>query len=91
MFGPMPAHGFFIRHARAIDMDGVKIVAMKADERPAFVLEDVENACFTRVQAPSADATPVFILKDVNGFRVQNSPPLSDTQLQRVRRKEIVP
>ena len=52
MFGTTPAHGFFIRHVRGLEMQGVKIEYSNADARPAFVLEDVEDATFGRIKVP---------------------------------------
>ena len=68
---PMPALGFFVRHVQGIEMEGIKIIAGNRDERPAFVLEDVENADFTRPQAPVPAEVPLFVLSDVENFRLR--------------------
>ena len=91
MFGPMPAHGFFVRHVRGIEMDGIKIMTANRDERPAFVLEDVENAVFTRPQAPAVAGVPLFALHDVEHFRLRDSAQLPDTTLEHVAQKDIIP
>jgi len=91
MFGPMPALGFFVRHVQGIEMEGIKIIAGNRDERPAFVLEDVENADFTRPQAPVTAGVPLFVLSDVENFRLRGSAHLPDTSLDRVAHKEILP
>ncbi len=91
MFGPMPAHGFFVRHVRGIEMEGVKIIAVQRDERPALVLEDVEDAGFIRVQVPVADGVPLFALRDVRHFRLRDCARLPDMKLERVEQKEILP
>lgn len=91
MFGAMPAHGFFVRHVRGIEMEGVKIMAVNRDERPAFVLEDVENAEFTRLQVPAAGRVPLFRLQDVEQFRIRGCAVVPDLSLERVARKEILP
>jgi polygalacturonase len=91
MFGRTPAHGFFIRHVRGIEMEGVKIIAADHEERPAFVLEDVEHAEFTRPQIPVVASVPVFRLQDVNGFRLRGSARVADVTLDRVEQKEILP
>ena len=91
MFGSTPAHGFFLRHVRGIEMEGVKIVAGNQDERPAFVLEDVENAEFTRPQVPVVAGVPLFALSEVEHFRLRDSAHLPDMSLDRVTQKEILP
>ena len=36
MFGPTPSHGFFIRHVRGLEMEGIKIEHTSPDARPVF-------------------------------------------------------
>jgi polygalacturonase len=90
MFGPMPAHGFFLRHVREIELEGVKIIAALRDERPAIVLDDVEDAGFIRVQVPVAAGVPLFALRDVRNFRLRDCAHLPDMSLDRVAQKEIL-
>ncbi len=42
MWGQLPAHGFFVRHARNIRFQDVQISANEYDERPEYVYEDAE-------------------------------------------------
>jgi len=90
MFGPMPAHGFFVRHVRGIEMEGIKIITANRDERPAFVLEDVEDAAFTRPQVPVVAGVPLFALREVEHFRLRDGAHLPDMSLDRVVQKEIL-
>ncbi len=76
MFGDLPATGFFVRHARNLEMSNVEIAVAAPDPRPAFRLEDVAGADFFRVRGP---AGPLFSLKDVTGFRSTGSPGRRDT------------
>ncbi|MEB2363085.1 MAG: TonB-dependent receptor [Bryobacterales bacterium] len=41
MFGPLPAYGFYARHARGIDLRRISILCGKADGRPTLVADDV--------------------------------------------------
>lgn len=91
MFGVTPAHGFFLRHVRGIEMEGIKILARSQDERPAFVLQDVENAEFTRPQMPISAGVPVFVLSNVEDFRLRGSARLADVTLDHVSQKDILP
>ncbi len=81
MFGPVPSHGFFLRHIRNLDMSHIEIAPMHPDMRPAFALEDVANATFFQVQTPRSAGVPVFSLRQVDGFRVAFSQGVPDTQL----------
>lgn len=42
MWGPLPAKGFFVRHARGVHFDKVETFTTNPDSRPEFVQEDVE-------------------------------------------------
>jgi hypothetical protein len=58
MFGELPASGFFIRHARNVEMSNVEIQTVSADARPACWLQNVEGAdfffpCASRQGAPT--------------------------------------
>ena len=50
MFKELPAWGFYIRHARGISMENVKLVCEKKDYRTAVVLDDVQGASFRNLQ-----------------------------------------
>jgi polygalacturonase len=75
MFGAMPAHGFYFRHVRGLDVSHVEVRPQAADPRPAFQLEDVTRADFFAVTVPA----PAFALKKVSDFRVAWSRPVADT------------
>jgi polygalacturonase len=42
MWGPLPAKGFFVRHARNVRLDHIEIVTSQSDARPDFVREDAD-------------------------------------------------
>lgn len=42
MWGPLPAKGFFVRHARKVSFDNIETYGTETDERPEFVYEDVK-------------------------------------------------
>src|SRR5262249_54768443 len=66
MFGDLPASGFFVRHARNVEMSNIEIATVSADARPAFWLQDVDGADFFRVRVPSGK---VYALDQVAKFR----------------------
>lgn len=44
MFGPLPAHGLYVRHVKGLSMRNVKLLTDKPDARPPLVLDDVTRS-----------------------------------------------
>jgi len=90
MFGPeLPAHGFYIRHARNLEFSNVDIAYEAPDERSAFIVNDVEGADFFRIKTPPGSAGRVFSLNHVSDFRTLATRGVKDTQLDRVEAKAL--
>ena len=89
MFGELPAYGFFIRHARGIELSNVEVGFMKEDLRPAFYLDDVRGANFVSVVAQKVEGVPTFILKNVEDFSIRQSRPVPDTRIERTEQKRF--
>ena len=85
----MPSQGFYIRHVKGIEFDNVQIMAEKEDRRPAFVLDDVQDADFFRIKTPQVADTPVFSLHNVADLSVHMCTGVKDTQLQKVEQKTL--
>jgi polygalacturonase len=66
--GVIPAYGFFIRHAKGIQMDNVEVSFNEDDQRPPFILDDVKGAEFNNLKAERVKDAPMFILKKVEDF-----------------------
>ena len=79
MFGELPATGFFIRHARNIEMSNVEIVVEAPDARPAFWMRDVQDIDLFRLRLPKA--APSFALDQVTDFRSFGSRWLEDRRI----------
>jgi hypothetical protein len=77
----MPSHGFYVRHVKGIQFDNIEIKAEKEDQRPLFVLDDVQGADFFRIKGSRAAGVPVFALHDVSDFDVHMCAGVPDTQL----------
>jgi len=89
MFGPMPAYGFFIRHATGIEVDHVKLDFAQPEARPAIVLADVRDIHFDHVNfARGTDNAPLFDLRDVTDFSVTASRNLPDTRRETLVARE---
>ncbi len=89
MFGKMPAHGFFLRHAKNISLSNVEIACLEPDARPAFVLEDVQGADFFRIRTPRVVGVPTFALNDVDDFSAFRCKRVPDADLNHADRKNL--
>ena len=89
MFGRMPAHGVFVRHARNISLNNVEFLSSKEDLRPAFFLEDVQGTEFFRVRTPHVRDAPTFVLNNVDGFSVFRSKHVADVQFDHATRERF--
>src|SRR4051794_28906039 len=83
MFGMMPAYGFFIRHARGIELNDVNVSYLTEDRRPAFVLDSAKEIDLRHIKAQKADDIPTFVLRNVENFSVSGSSPVPDTRLSK--------
>ena len=66
MFGDLPATGFFIRHAKNVEMSNVEIAVERPDPRPALWIQDTDGVDVFRLRAPEG---PAFSLNRVKQFR----------------------
>jgi polygalacturonase len=82
-FGPMPVHGFFVRHAKNISMRDVEVRYEKDDDRPAILLNDVQGADFTHIKMQHAAGVPTFVLKKVEDFNIYQTRPLADAHIDK--------
>lgn len=84
MFGEMPAYGFFVRHARGIEFNGVTVNYLMEEMRPPFFLEDVTFARFNNVTGYRALNVPMFVLRNVSDFNTYACGGVPDMHLDRV-------
>jgi polygalacturonase len=89
MFGPMPAHGFYIRHVNNIELTNVEIASASPDARPAFVLDTVTDADFFRLKLPGDSHQPAFRLRKISNFRIFGSPKIKDKEIAATESEEF--
>jgi len=85
----MPSHGFYVRHVKGIQFDNIEIKAEKEDQRPLFVLDDVQGADFFRIKGSRTAGVPVFAVNNVSDFDVHMCAGVPDTQLAKVDKKTL--
>lgn len=51
MFGVLPAYGFYLRHARGVTLDNIRLDLSADDARPSLLADDVADLQITRLRA----------------------------------------
>jgi hypothetical protein len=84
MFGEIPAYGFFIRHVKGLELNGIEVSYLNEDLRPPFLVQNVSQAEFDNVKGQHASGVATLVLKDVDGFKIHDCPFTADTKLSAV-------
>jgi polygalacturonase len=88
-FGVLPAYGFFIRHARNIELNNVQISYLGNETRTPFVLDDVKGIELRNVKAQPVKGTSLFVLRKVEDFDLKDSKGIADTKISKVEEKKF--
>jgi polygalacturonase len=80
-FGVLPSYGFFIRHAKNIELNNVQVSYMGKETRPAFILDDVKGIELRNVKAQPVNGTSLFVLKKVEDFSIEQSKGIKDQNI----------
>jgi polygalacturonase len=88
MFGMLPAWGFFVRHAKGIELSDIDVAYMQEDRRPAFVLDTVEGVDFENCKAAKANGVPTLVMINAKGIAAHRFAGLADFQGDSVERTE---
>jgi hypothetical protein len=73
MFGAAPAYGFFIRHAKNIQLNNVQISLLNADTRPPLRMDDVQGVYLNRVKATDFNTGKLTVFNQVTGLQTFDS------------------
>ena len=81
MYGAsLPAHGFYVRHAKGIQLENLRLLLRNPDARAAIIFDDVENSSLKNIQADlPTDNQPLFRIiqsKNIRFSDYQNFTPL---------------
>ena len=88
-FGPLPAQGLLVRHAKDIAFHHIEITSIRTDARPFVWLSDVDGADFSRLNLSPWDGVPALRLHETRNLRVSGSRRLPDILLNRVTDGEL--
>lgn len=89
MFGILPAYGFFIRHAKGIELNDVSVSYMQEDRRPAFVLDSAERITLENCKPQKAQGAPGLVMMKSKSITVHNCEGLADFKGDSVASKEM--
>jgi len=90
-FGVNPSYGFFIRHAKNIEMNNVQISYMGKETRPAVILDDVKGISFNNFKAQETPGQPTIIQRGVTGFSIQSSATIAANKIKKEAASVVVP
>jgi polygalacturonase len=77
-FGPLPAQGLLVHHAKDVEFHHVEITSIQTDARPFVWLSDVDGADFSRLSLSLRDSIPALRLHETSKLRVSGSRGLPD-------------
>jgi polygalacturonase len=69
LFGTLPAYGFFVRHAKDVVMENIRLTFATDDHRPAVVCEDVDGLALAGLKARTLPAVQPVRLHETTLFR----------------------
>ena len=79
IFGELPAYGFYIRHAKNITLDNIRLDFADEDQRPALVCDDIEQLEIKGLKAKGTPHSPEIIrLVNTRDVVISESQPTSD-------------
>jgi hypothetical protein len=80
-FGPLPAQGLLLRHAKNVNFRHVEIASLESDARPFVWLGDVNDADFSSLMLSPRNGVPALRLRDAINVRITASRDLPDAFL----------
>lgn len=88
-FGVMPAYGFYIHHAKNVEMNDVEVSFLGREIRPAFIITDVKGIQLNNVKAQRAGDASVLILNDVSDFESKGGNMLKESRIKSIKSKRF--
>ncbi len=88
-FGKLPAYGFFIRHAKNIELNHVQLKLENADYRPAIIFDDVTGASLDHVTVDKEDNISSLVLKNTSDVQIINCKPMKNAVITKAIIKNL--
>jgi len=68
MFGKLPAYGFYVRHAKNIEFEGIYLDTIEIEKRPALVADDVDGLKIEDFSSKTPEDTQKTVFKNVRNL-----------------------
>ena len=78
MFGDIPAYGLYVRYAKNLRVEKMKVSFRKTDHRPAVMLDHVTGAVLSELNAQHAADVPILRLKRTRDVKIEKCDSLKD-------------
>lgn len=88
-FGKMPAYGFFVRHVKGLKMHDVEVSFMSPEQRPAFILDDVNGTELHHITAQKPGNAPIFVLKNISDCTISGCRGVKDSYWKQADKKTL--
>ena len=72
-FGPLPARGLLVCHAKNVEFRDIAITSIQTDARPFVWLSDVDGADFSRLSLSPRNAGPSLRLCGIRNLQISRS------------------
>jgi len=82
-FGVLPVYGFFIRHAKNIELNNVEISYTGNEMRPPIFLEDVNGIKFRKMKMQTPENVKTIILKNVKDVSIRKTNGLKNRNIKK--------
>ena len=86
-FGIIPAYGFFIRHAKNMELNNVNLYLLGNEIRPAMILDDVKGIKLRNVSVAKGTNKKNLVMKNVSALSIKDSAPLKDRDEKEIKAK----
>jgi polygalacturonase len=88
-FGIIPSYGFFIRHAKNIELNNVNVNYLEKETRPAMILIDVKGIEMRNVSLMKAESAPLITAENVTDFMLKDCKALKDISIKEIKKQSF--
>ncbi len=87
--GITPAYGFYVRHAKNIDLHNIKISSLTEDHRPVLFFDDVKGLKMKFIDVVKPTGEPRLTFKDVENINISDITDIKDIKINKAVFKEL--